>query len=113
MPQIPLVIVTYRDVFQWATKYKENSWSKYEERSAQVRLSPIDLKSLEVANGAEVKLSSCAGEVVVRAKLDPSCPQGFGYMPVSQYSNILTSYDPAKAKLPNFKRIEVLAEPVY
>ena len=112
MPQIELVIVTYRDAFQWSAKLKGNIGSKYEECSAIIRLSESDLNNLGIIDGAEIKLSSAAGSVIVRSQLDIECRQGYGFMPVSHYSNKLVSYDETKAKLPNFKRIEAQAEPI-
>lgn len=111
MQEIPLIIVTYRDVFQWVAKQKGVMGSDYQDRSAIVRMSSSDLKALGIGDGATVKLRNAFADVVVRAKLDPSCKQGFGYMPASPCSNSLTSYDPAKGRLPNFKRIEVVVEP--
>ena len=45
--------------------------------------------------------------VLVQAKGDDKCQPGFGCMPVSLYINRLTSYDPARANLPDLKRVEV------
>jgi formylmethanofuran dehydrogenase subunit D len=108
--QIPLTIVTYRDAFQWMIKEKEGVSTGYQEHSAILRLSPQDMEALGIGDNARVKLSNALGTVVVQAKADDKCQQGFGYMPVSPYINRLTSYDPAKAKLPDFKRIEVMVE---
>ena len=104
-------IVTYRDIFQKAIMEKESFSAEYQERSAVLKMFPGDMKSRNIQNNANVKISNNFGEVVVRATSDPGCQQGFGYMPVSPYSNCLTNYDPGRARLPNFKRIEVEAEP--
>ncbi|MFA4916563.1 MAG: molybdopterin dinucleotide binding domain-containing protein [Syntrophales bacterium] len=111
MPSVQLVIITYRDIFHWSARKRENIESGADEKSALVRLSEADLKGLGIVDGAEVMLSNDAGSVIVRAELDPDCPQGLGYMPVSRYSNELISYGINEAKLPNFKRIEVSVEP--
>ena len=112
MPQIQLMIITYRDVFQWVAKQKGSLENEYKERSLSIGLSESNLKDLGIVDGDEVRLSNAVGSVVVQARLDPECRQGFGFMPISYYSNKLVSYDVTKANLPNFKRIEVLAEPV-
>lgn len=109
--EISLVIVTYRDVFQWVAKHKGISNSDYQDRSAIVRMSASDLKALGIVNDAPVRLRTPLAEIVVRAKLDPGCRQGFGFMPASPYSNQLASYDPVKGRLPNFKRMEVVVAP--
>ena len=108
--KIPLIIVTHRDIFQWISKMK-GFGEKYKERSAVVWLSPGDMKALKIEDGDKIKIRNNLGAIVVQAKPDSSCPQGFAYMPVSQYSSRLVEYDPGKARLPGFKRIEVLAEP--
>ncbi|MEW6034002.1 MAG: molybdopterin dinucleotide binding domain-containing protein [Chloroflexota bacterium] len=109
-PQVPLVIVTYRDVYAWAAKLDKNEEAMYEKYAAIVRLSEGELKALGVGNGGKVRLSNSAGSVVVRAQLDSKCPRGFGFMPMSHIPNELTSYE--AGKLPNFKWIEVMAQAI-
>ena len=111
MAQLPLIIVTYRDAFQWAAQHRPASEDDYQVRSAVLRLSPADLKSLGVSDGVPLRLSNASGEVVVQAKADAGCPRRFGFMPVSRCVNLLTTYDGTKSELPDFKRIEVLAQP--
>lgn len=108
-PQLSLTLITLRDVFQWAAHKKDPQ--EYQSRSALVRLHPSDLKALGVKDGALVRLSNPQGEVIVKAKADPRCPQGYGLMPVSPYANLLAEYAPGRGGLPNFKRIPVIAEP--
>ena len=109
---IPIVIITYKDLFLWAARYKSVSDVDYERRAAQISLSADDLKSLGIDDSAQVRLANEFGSIVVQAKLDPRCPKGFGFMPRSRLTNRLTNYDPTRAKNPNFKRIEVTVEPV-
>jgi len=109
---IPLVIVTYQDIYQWVAKQRDGWGDAYQQHSAVVRLSPADLKRLGLDDGAPVELKNKAGSVVVKAKSDPICQQeGTGYMPASLYSNRLASYNPSVSRLPNLKRIEVRAVP--
>lgn len=108
-PQLPLVVVTYRDAYAWAARLDKNEEAMYERYAAIVRLCEPDLKALGIAHGDRVVLSNTAGSVVVTARLDSKCPRGFGFMPMSHIPNELTSYEPGK--LPNFKWIEVIARP--
>ena len=110
MTEITLVIVTYRDVFQWAAKYKGESSDDFKERSALVKLSPEDLQTLGMPPGRAVKLKSRSGEVVVRTEVDDGCPPGFAFMPVSPYASRLVSYDAERYRFPDFKRIEAKVE---
>ena len=108
--EISLTIVTHRDIYQWINKVKGFS-EKYQERSAVVWLSPSDMKALKIEDDDKIKIRNALGTIVVKTKPDPSCPQGFAFMPVSHYSSKLVGYDPGKARLPGFKQIEVSAEP--
>jgi len=108
--EISLIIITRRDIFQWVDKMK-GFQERYHERSAVVWLSKEDMKTLKIEDGDRIKMKNNAGAIVVQAKLDSSCLQGFAFMLVSHYSSKLVEYDPRKAKLPGFKRIEVLAQP--
>ena len=113
LPQegIPLVMVTYQDIYQWVVKQRDGWGDTYQKRSAVARISPADLKKLDLTDGARVELRSQSGSVVVEIKSDPACEGGMGYMPASLYSNGLASYDPLVSRLPNLRRIEVRAVP--
>ena len=110
MSEIALIVVTYRDVFQWTAKYKGGQADDLQERSALVKLSPEDLRALGTSPGKSVKLKNNSGEVVVRVEVDVGCPTGFAFMPVSPYAGRLASYDATRYNLPDFKRIEVKVE---
>ncbi|OIP92264.1 MAG: hypothetical protein AUK24_01810 [Syntrophaceae bacterium CG2_30_49_12] len=99
-----LTIVTYRDIFLWSERYKENG----QPAAALVRLSPKDLADLGIAAGEKLKLTNEEGSIVVDVLAEPKCPSGYGYMPVSPLVNRLTTC--RHGKLPNFKHIEVKAE---
>jgi len=103
-----LKVFTVRDVFQYASKH---SGSGYEERSAVIRLSPQDIQALGIKEGAAVRVKNPVGEVVVRVKQDPSCPPGYGHMPLGPYANRLITYDPEASPLPPFKGFEVTVTP--
>lgn len=106
---LSLTIITCRDSFQWAARRKGGE--EYQHRSAVARLSPADLRALGVRDGARLLLKNAQGEVVVVAKADAKCPKGLALMPLGPYANLLTNYDPASARLPNFKNIPATAEP--
>lgn len=108
---LELVIITYHDDFLKVAEIKEGTGSLYERLAAVVWLSPDDLKLLGVGDGKLVELRNGIGSIIVQAKSNPKVKSGTGHMPFSLYSIRLTSYDPAKGKLPNFKRIDVIAGP--
>lgn len=107
--KLPLVVVTYRDVYVWVARLDKNEEVMVDKYAAIIKLSETDMKAIGVNRGGKVKLSNEVGSVVVRVQLDSKCPKGFGFMPMSYIPNQLTSYQ--AGKLPNFKWIEVTAEP--
>ena len=108
--QVPIVIVTYRDVFQWVACFKGNEGVACQEHGAWIKLSRRDIKSLGLSEGERVRLSNREGSIVIATKSDPGCPPGFGYMPVGSLCNKLIGYSSGKDKLPNFKWIEAVVE---
>ena len=108
---ISLTIVACHDIFQRLAMEQGILTAGYQEHSAVVRMSAEDMHALGVEDGAVVKMSNSTGSIVVQARLDTGCEPGFGYMPMSLYPNMLASYQPEEAKLPNFKHIKVAAEP--
>jgi formylmethanofuran dehydrogenase subunit D len=108
---VELVLITYYDGLLRIAEIKEGTGSLYQKLAAVLWLSPDDLKLLGVNIGKPVELRSAAGSIVAQAKADPNSKPGMGYMPFSLYSLSLTSYDPAKSRFPDFKRIEVTVLP--
>jgi len=108
---LELVLVTYHEGLLKIAETREGTDSLYQKLAAVLWLSPDDLKLLGLNEGEAVELRSAAGSIVVQAKPDPNSNPGMGYMPFSLYSLSLSSYDPAKGKLPNFKRMEVTVAP--
>jgi len=108
---LELILVTYDDCLLRIAEVKGGTGNLYQKLAAVVWLSPDDLKLLGVNEGEALELRNAAGSIVVQAKSDPNSKAGIGYMPFSLYSLNLTSYDPAKERLPNFKRIEAIAVP--
>ena len=106
---IALIVITHRSIFQIIAKQKNLN---YEEQAAVIWVSPVDLMDIGIKDGANLRLENFAANVIiVRAKSDPDCQQGFARMLVSPYANRLVRYEPSQKKLPNFKRIEVIAKP--
>ena len=106
---LELVLVTYYEGLLKIAEIREGTGSLYQKLAAVVWLSPDDLKLLGVNVGKPVELRTAAGSIVVQAKSDSNSKPGMGYMPFSLYSLSVSSYDPAKGRFPDFKRIEVIA----
>lgn len=108
--RVPMVIVTYRDVYSWAARFSKNEAEMHEKHAAIVRLNETDMKEIGVIAGRKIRFSNGVGSVEVMAILDSKCPKGFAFMPLSYIPNQLTNYEPGG--LPNFKWIDVTAEAV-
>lgn len=108
--RVPMVIVTYRDVYSWAARFGNNEGEMYEKHAAIARLNETDMKEVGVSPGSKITFSNSIGSVTVLAVLDSKCPKGFAFMPLSHIPNQLTSYE--SGRLPNFKWIPVTAEAV-
>ncbi|MDY6834532.1 MAG: molybdopterin dinucleotide binding domain-containing protein [Chloroflexota bacterium] len=109
--QVTVIVATYRDAHQWVIEHHKDRIQEYEEDLRRIELSEQDLITLGITSGATVLVSNEIGSVPVTAKLSLGCPQGFGYMPMTPHCQMLTQYDPEKARLPNYKRLEVKIEP--
>jgi len=108
---VPLVIVTYEDIYQWVAEQEDGLGDKYQEQAAVVRLCPSDIESLGLRDSERVELRSESGSIVVEAKPEAVCEEGTGFMPVSLYSNQLADYHPSPSGLPRVKHIKVRAVP--
>ena len=106
--EIALIVITHRSIFQTVAKQKGLN---YGEQSALIWMSPVDLEAMGAKDDAIIRLENPVSSIVVKAKSDADCQEGFARMLVSLYSNRLVEYRPSVAKLPNFKRIEVVAKP--
>jgi formylmethanofuran dehydrogenase subunit D len=107
--RLELIIITYHDDFLKVAEIKEGVGAAYEKLAAVVSLCPGDLKLLGIGEGKPIELKNPVGSIVVQTKSNPKVKVGTAHMPFSLYSVYLTGYDPAKARLPNYKRIEVTA----
>ena len=108
---VPLVIVTYEDIYQWVAEQEDGLGDKYQKQAAVVRLCPSDIESLGLRDSERVELRSESGSIVVEAKPDAVCREGTGFMPVSLYSNQLADYHPSPSGLPRVKHVQVIAVP--
>ena len=114
----PLILTTGRSLFHYHTgtmtrKSRGLNTLKGEE---EVELNPQDAKSLGVAEGDKVQVTSRRGEVIAKAKLTRSLPKGVVFMTfhfAESATNLLTNPAPDPvAKIPELKFCAVRVEKV-
>ncbi|MBC2698514.1 MAG: formylmethanofuran dehydrogenase [ANME-2 cluster archaeon] len=105
-PEYDVKIITRRDVFQ-ASIYEEDRFSdECLELSALIVLDTAEMKHMGILDGANVRLTSKWGSVVVRAMASPREEQkGLGFMVNGPWVNALVS-DETPDGIPAFKDIE-------
>ena len=105
-PEYDIKIITRRDVFQASVCEEDRFGDECLELSAMVVLDDAEMKRMGVKDGANVRLTSKWGSVVVRARVSPRKEQkGLGFMVNSPWVNTLVS-DETPDGIPAFKDIE-------
>ncbi|MCK4937619.1 MAG: formylmethanofuran dehydrogenase [Methanosarcinales archaeon] len=106
-PEYDITVVTYRDVFQSFACEEDRNGKECEQLSAVIVLDATEMKHMGVQDGANVKLTSKWGSIVVKAVFSPREEQkGIGFMVNSLWSNALVS-DETTDGIPEFKNIKV------
>lgn len=106
-PEYDITIVTYRDVFQSSICEEDRNGKEYERLSAVIVLDAAEMKRMGIQDGANVRLTSKCGSIVVRAVASPGEEQkGIGFMMNSPWSNALVC-DKTMDGIPEFKNIKV------
>lgn len=76
-------------------------------------MNPSDYKSLNLIAKDNIKLSTDTNSIVVKCYKDETVPKGMILMPVSLWSNQLTSVDNDELKFKNIKvKLEPSTEPI-
>jgi len=107
-------LVTGRTLDQGAT-VEEKLSEEYFKAVSYIELSEEDFKTLGLAEGDRVKVSTDFGEVVVFAKKS-EVPKGLAFMPMGPYANAVIDPVTDGTGMPQFKgvkaRVEKTAESV-
>ncbi len=106
-PEYDITVVTYRDVFQSSACEEDRNGGECERLSAVIVLDTAEMKRMGIQDGANVKLTSKWGSIVVKAVFSPREEQkGIGFMVNSPWSNALVSGETTDG-IPEFKNIKV------
>ena len=105
-PEYDIKIITRRDVFQASVCEEDRFSDECLELSALIVLDAAEMKRMGIRDGANVRLTSKRGSVVVRARASPREEQkGLGFMVNGPWVNALVS-DETPGGIPAFKDIK-------
>ena len=105
-PEYDIKIISRRDVFQASVCEEDRFVDECLELSALILLDAAEMKRMSIKDGANVRLTSKWGSVVVRARASPREEQkGLGFMVNGPWVNALVS-DETPDGIPAFKDIE-------
>jgi len=105
-PEYNVKIISRRDVFQASVCGDDFFGDECLELSALIVLDAAEMKHIGIRDGANVRLTSKWGTVVVRARVSPREEQkGLGFMVNGPWVNALVS-DETPDGIPAFKNIE-------
>ncbi|MBC2698517.1 MAG: formylmethanofuran dehydrogenase [ANME-2 cluster archaeon] len=106
-PEYDIKIITRRDVFQASVCEEDRFSDECMELSALIVLDADEMKRMGIKDGANARLTSKWGSVVVRAMASAREEQkGLGFMVNGPWVNALVS-DETPGGIPAFKDIEV------
>jgi formylmethanofuran dehydrogenase subunit D len=107
-----VIIVTFRDIFQYEAGKKSRYSDEYRQLSAQILLDKQDMAGLGVKDGQHVMVGNELGRIVAAAKASEDDPHpGLAFMTNSPWSNQLVRDDICETSIPGFKRIEAVVSP--
>ena len=107
-----VIIVTFRDIFQYEAGKKSRYSDEYRQLSAQIFLDKQDMAGLGVKDGQHVMVGNELGRIVAAAKASEDDPHpGLAFMTNSLWSNQLVRDDICETSIPGFKRIEAVVSP--
>jgi formylmethanofuran dehydrogenase subunit D len=107
-----VIIVTFRDIFQYEAGKKSRYLDEYRQLSAQILLDKQDMAGLGVKDGQHVMVGNELGRIVAAAKASEDDPHpGLAFMTNSPWSNQLVRDDVCETSIPGFKRIEAVVSP--
>ncbi len=110
--EIEVIIVTFRDIFQYEAGKKGRYTDEYRDLSAQMNLDKQDMTKLGVKDGQRVMVKNDVGSVVVAAKTSDDDPHpALAFMTNSPWSNQLVRDDVCETSIPGFKRITAKVSP--
>ena len=107
-----VIIVTFRDIFQYEAGKKSRYSDEYRQLSAQILLDKQDMAGLGIKDGQHVMVGNELGRIVAAAKASEDDPHpGLAFMTNSPWSNQLVRDDVCETSIPGFKRIEAVVSP--
>jgi formylmethanofuran dehydrogenase subunit D len=109
---IEVTLITGRTISQGEAMEKSKLTAEYRDATALCELDAEDMGRLGINEGDNVKVSSEAGEVVVKAVKTTQGPhEGIAFIPMGPWANAITGTGSDSTGMPSFKGINVKIEP--
>ena len=109
---IELNLITGRTIAQGETMEKSKLSPEYTQATAICEFDEKDMGSLGIREGDNVKVTSDAGDVVVKAVKTTQGPHGgIAFIPMGPWANAITGTGSDSTGMPPFKGIDVKIEP--
>lgn len=107
MENLKFVLITGRSLKQGQGAEQGKFSPEYIKETTTVEMSKDDLERLGLAEGAEVKLKSSAGEGVFHIRVSQGLPPGMLFIPYGPSANLLIPAETAGTGMPGCKGIDV------
>jgi formylmethanofuran dehydrogenase subunit D len=109
---LTVTLLTGRSLGQASGKVSGKFSQNYLRNVAVCELDPADLQSLGISPGQNIKVTTKAGSVVVRAAVaSQTFRRGIAFMPYGPWVNMVTSTQTYGTGMPSFKGIEAQVSP--
>ena len=111
MPSIEVILITGRTIRQ-GSQIETNRFSKdYADVAAICFMNPDDMAEIGVKEGSNVKVTTEAGSVVVRASAYKGNPRGLAFIPLGPWANAIIPAKTRSTGMPFFKDLKAIIEP--
>ncbi|MEM4311785.1 MAG: molybdopterin dinucleotide binding domain-containing protein [Nitrososphaerales archaeon] len=112
MGKVKVLLITGRSMRQGVGKESGKASQKYFESVAFCEIHPKDLEKLGIKPGANVKVSTKSGSIVVKAMPASTIDEeGKIFIPYGPYVSLLVDAETASSGMPTFKGLEAYIEP--
>ena len=110
--KLRVTLITGRTIEQGVGKELGKGSPEYFDSAAVCFLDPVDIKRLGLKSGANVKVTSTYGSVVVRAKrYTHGTLSGMVFMPCGLWANIICGTNTDSIGMPTYRGFTVEVEP--
>ena len=112
MAKLKITLLTGRSIDQGVGKELGKLTKEYENSVAVCELDPKDIKTLNLQQKENVRVTTNSGSVILRAAESKCSPhQGAAYVPYGPWVNIIIDTETSGTGMPSFKGVPAEVEP--